>query len=136
MGFNVGRMLTLEWAPGTDLAGAVIRMKATPIAAVLEIEEERTISQATELFVQYVAGWNLIYTDEDGQEQPIPITVEGALAHLERAMLLEFMRQWHKAAIGLTAPLVLDSGDGEPSPEEEPEELSIPMEPLSPLPVS
>lgn len=137
MGFNVGRVLRLEWDDGTDLAGAVIVMKSTPIGVVLQIEEDRTMTEVAGIFVKYVKEWNLEYEEPDedsklpGAMRPIPITHEGVLEHVERPMLMEFIKQWHRAALGITAPLVLSSGDGEPSPDTEPEELSIPMEPLS-----
>lgn len=131
MGFNVGRVLRLVWDDGTDLAGAEIVMKSTPIGVVLQIEEDRTMTEVAGIFVKFVKEWNLTYTDDDEKEQPIPITHEGVLEHVERPMLMEFIKQWHRAALGITAPLVLSSGDGEPSPDTEPEELLIPMEPLS-----
>jgi hypothetical protein len=131
MGFNIGRTITLEWEEGTDLAGAVIVMRPTPIKVVLDIEDSDSLRQSLEAFIAHVREWNL--EDDDG---PIPVTVEDAIGRLERPMAMEFIKQWYRAALGLSAPLALTSGDGQPSPDTESEAPSMPMELLSRLPVN
>jgi hypothetical protein len=120
MGFRLDRTYALKF-DGTALEGAEVRFRATPVGVVLRLASELTYADAAELMTQYLIEWNL----EDREGNPLPITTEAIQEHMEHAILMRIIREWYKAAKGITAPLEQPSADGE-APQGE----SLPMETL------
>lgn len=126
MGFRLGRTYVLDFGQGTYLEGAEIRLRSTPVGVTFQLEE-LTVSESIPLFLQFLESWNL----EDSAGNPLPMTVEAIKGHIERPVLNEIMKQWYRAATGVSAPLDQPSVSGEKSPPSDDLELSIPMEPSS-----
>lgn len=122
MGFKVGRTFELDFA-GTDLHGAIIKMRSTSIGQLLDFVSPEVETRRQEVEVQlkvladHVVSWNL--EDDNG---PVPITPEG-LRSLEEPVIELIGEEWMKATRGITAPLDHRSSGGA-----KPAEESIPME--------
>lgn len=123
MGFRLNRTYALRWDEGTDLAGLEIDMRSTSVETLSEIKA-LTLGQdetrLAEILVEHVKRWN--FEDEDGV--PLPIEVKSLTAQ-EAPVLAEIAKQWYRAAVGVSAPLALESTSSATSAEE-----SIPMETL------
>lgn len=128
MGYRLDRRYVLRW-DGTDLDGAEVVIRATPIEVALEMLEDMEWPRLVVLLTQYVVRWNFEH-EVDGEWVTVPIEADAINAHLEQPLVRAIRREWARAAMGITAPLGEKSDDGEPSPTEEPAELSIPMEAL------
>lgn len=131
MGFKVGRVYVLEFA-GTGLEGAIVKARSPNVQDLEEVQaDEVTEQRIREIFFGYLLEWNL--EREDGT--PIPATLAAALQELEPTALTLIIKEWYRAAKGLTAPLDPRtlrprSDAGEPSPETESTAPSMPMETL------
>lgn len=123
MGFRLGRTYVLDFGQGTYLEGAEVRIRSTSIGVTFQLEELR-YSEAIPLLVEHLEGWNL----EDSAGNSIPMTEEGIRQHVEKPVLVEILKQWYRAASGVSAPLDQPSVNGEQSPATDDLELSIPME--------
>jgi len=125
MGFEVSRAFTLDFSD-TDWEGAIVKVRAAPIAVILEMGE-CDLTREAELLAEYVAEWNL-----EHYGKPIEISQEAIFNTLEPAGKNLIIKEWMRASRGITAPLDRRSDAGESSPEVENVELSIPMETQSP----
>lgn len=125
-GFQIGRQFSLEFA-GTDAEGAVVKMRSASIATIIELTEgeDLTAVEEIEIMARHLIEWNL----EDADGAPLPATAAGVL-QLEVPFKSLILAEWMKATRGITAPFDRRSDDGGQSPQEEPEEPSIPMETL------
>lgn len=113
MGFTLNRVYELRWAGG-DLEGLEIDIRSTSIGTQARMRESEADGLA-EILAEHIVRWNW---------DDIKPTAEGLLS-LEQPVFYEIVREWWKAARGVTAPLDLGSTDGEPSVEQ-----SIPMDDL------
>jgi hypothetical protein len=116
MGFKLGRTYRLVF--GGDLAGAEIKLRSTPIGAVLRVREA-DVKDLSDMLAEYVIDWNL----ETPDGQPLPVTGEAIREHMEESVLSLIVKHWFQAAVGVTAPLDDGSTSGESF-----QEASIPME--------
>lgn len=112
MGFRLNRTYLLKFEG--DLAGAEVRIKATPVAALVELTGTIEYERLGELLAEYVIEWNL--DDENGET--IPLEGPAILANCEEVVLAKILGEWQRAAKGITAPLDGRSTSGEQSPEE------------------
>jgi hypothetical protein len=121
MGFAIDRSYQLSFE-GQFLDGCEIHIRATSIAAILELEKDTTKRESVaKLLSEHLISWDLEMNGE-----PIPATYDGILM-LEEVVMASITGAWYKAARGVSAPLEKPSTDGEDSEEE-----LIPMEALSP----
>lgn len=117
MGFRLNRTYVLKFSG--DMEGAEVKLRATSTATALDIRASQDVPHLVTLLAEHVIEWNL-----DGPDgKPLPIEAAAIMAGLEEAVLAEILRQWYRAAVGITAPLDSGSTDGEQFPVE-----SIPME--------
>lgn len=123
------RTYVLEFEDGSYLDGAEIRIRSTPISVVEQLETAN-YRDSLPLLLEYLDSWNL----EDATGEPVKHTEEAVLAALEWPVLAMIVKEWWRAALGVTAPLDPPSSNGPASPDTENVELSMPMEPLSPSP--
>lgn len=123
------RAYVLTWDEGTYLAGAEVRIRATPISVMEELNELR-FSESIPLLLEYLESWNL----EDENGEPIKQTEAAVKESLELPVLKEIVQRWIDAATGVTAPLDPLSRDGRESPDTALMEQSMPMEIPSSLP--
>lgn len=123
---------------GTVLDGLVATVRSVPVGTMLQIAEMasdgaeftpeglKTLGALFELLADSLVDWNL--QDDDGN--PTPATIDGVRSlDMDEALLL--IREWMKAAAGVSGPLDQPSSGGEPSAV-----VSLPMEPLSANPSS
>lgn len=113
MGFRLDRTYVLAFEGA--MAGAYVKLKATPVGVVLKLRSDswETVDELAVLLAEYVIEWNL-----DGPDgEPLPITAEAIINGLEQVVFVKIITEWAKAAAGITAPL-------DPVIEE------IPMEPV------
>lgn len=125
------RTYVLEFGEGTYLEGSTIRLRATPIE-VTEQLESMSFVQSLPVFLEYLIEWDIEVEKEpdSGVYIPLECTVEAVRGHLEWPVLKAIIREWYRAAVGISAPLDPPSGDGPPSPDTESMEQSIEMAPL------
>lgn len=117
MGFRLNRTYVLKFSG--DMDGAEVKIRSTSTETALEMRTTKDVPRMAALLADHVTEWNL-----DGPDgKPLPIEAGAILADLEEVVLAEIMKQWYKAAVGITAPLDDGSTNGEPYPVE-----SIPME--------
>lgn len=138
MGVQVGRVYRLVFPDGHDsMPGVVARMRGLSIRQFLDVQrlasvaEQRSTGgteQVLEAVVQLASitgerliDWNV--DDEDGH--PVAADADGVLA-LDPESFTALIEEWLDAVAGVPGPLAGTSSGG-PSPEE----LSMPMEPLS-----
>lgn len=117
MGFRLNRTYVLKFSG--DMEGAEIKIRATSTATALDIRASQDVPHLVTLLAGHVTEWNL----ERADGSPLPIDPSAIMAELEEVVLAEILRQWYRAAVGITAPLDSGSTDGEQFPVE-----SIPME--------
>lgn len=123
-GFQVGRTFSLEFVD-TDAEGAVVKMRSASVQTVLDIfKPELPIEGESEIVADHLVSWNL---EDNGV--PVPMTAEGLMS-LEVPFRSLIVSEWLKATRGLSAPFDRRSDGGGPSPEEDSEEPSIPMDDL------
>lgn len=130
MGYRVGRVYVLEFV-GTGMEGAVIKV-ASPSIDTIEAIPDMKDEQLHKTFFEHLREWNL--EARDGSS--LHMTVHAARAEMEPEELKLIVREWYRAARGVTAPLdtrvaktsSTPSNAGAPSPEMESLELSMPME--------
>jgi hypothetical protein len=141
MGVQVGRVYRLVFEnKHPSLTGVIARMRGLSIRQFLDVQRLASLAEqrsaggaaATEQVLEAVVelakvvgerliDWNI--DDEDGR--PVPADADGVLA-LDPESFTALIEEWLDAVAGVPVPLAGTSSDG-PSPEE----LSIPMEPLS-----
>ena len=129
MGFKLGRTYVLEFPEGTYLAGAEVRVRSMSIATIERVEE-MSFAEGFPLFLEHVEGWNL----EDADGTPLAIDEKACTEVMERPVRDKLVREWYKAAAGISAPLDQPLPDGDSSPTTDIEPPSIPMESLFALP--
>ena len=120
-----------------DHEGLEVRMRSVPLGPFLDIsklaemagdsyvpapQDVEKIDQLFTAFAEYLIDWNL--EDEDGT--PVPATLEGVRKQDFDFALLMVM-EWIQAAAGVPSPLERPSNSAGTS-----QEVSLPMEPLSP----
>jgi hypothetical protein len=117
MGFRLNRTYALRFQG--DLAGLEVDIAATSVGVVLKLRETSMGDSAAfaGMLAEHVTHWN--YEDEKGEV--LPICVESFL-ELEEPVLALIVKEWYKAAVGVTAPLDEGSTLGQLV-------ASIPMEP-------
>jgi hypothetical protein len=128
MGYQLGRVYDLRFGGAMD--GAEVKIRSTTVGRMLQLRqmiEDEDVPGLVDMLTEHLIEWNL----EDPAGDPVPMTVEGLLANLEEPVLGVILREWYKAATGVTAPLDGPSTSSGPSLEE-----SIPMETLSASPAS
>jgi hypothetical protein len=111
MGFQLNRIYELRWPEG-DLAGLEIDIRSTSLGTQAKMRDADA-AELAEILEAHIVRWNW---------DDIKPTSEGLLS-LEEPVFNQIIREWWKAARGITAPLDLGSTSGTPSPVE-----SIPME--------
>jgi hypothetical protein len=121
MGFRLNRTYVLHFEGA--MAGAEIKLRSTNVATVMKLRESNDVAEIVGMLADHVVEWNL----EDEKGEPLPFTADAILHELEESMVAAIVREWFKAAIGVTAPLDGPSTSGGPFPE-----ASIPMETSSP----
>lgn len=138
MGYKRKKTFRLTWADGSDMDGFEIFVKSMSTERFLDLDEQRhrtyeTPAQEREEtrkvfreFAEVLVSWNL----EDDDDTPIPCTYESFMAQ-DPAFVKSIMDAYGEHVAGVAPPLPQPSPGGEPSPE-----ASIPMEPLSPSPLS
>ncbi|MGW0587466.1 hypothetical protein [Streptosporangium sp. NPDC002607] len=140
MGYKRKKTFKLTWADG-EFDGLEVRARSISVERFLEFGPllegglsggftAKDIEEMRELFREFstvLVDWNL--EDEDTDE-PVPCTFEGFIGQ-DIAFVREIISTWAEHIAGVAAPLEQPSPDGEPSLEE-----SLPMEVLSPSPVS
>jgi hypothetical protein len=123
MGFKIGRTFVLEFH-GTDLEGAVVKMRSASTATVLDLQgDEINPRSEAEIFAKHIIEWNL----DDEDDKPLPVSAESVL-RLEVPVRNLIFGEWMKATRGITAPL-----DHRSMPTEMSSVDSIPMQEI-PLP--
>ena len=130
MGFGLGRTYVMEFEEGTYLAGAEIRVRSASIGTVEQLESLQ-FADALPLFLDHVESWNL---EVDGR--PLPIEIEAVRNAMEAPVRDKLIREWYKAAVGVSAPLDPPLPAGDSSRTTDDEVPSMPMETLSALPES
>ena len=123
MGFDVGRTFRLQWPETHFLHGALIRMRSAPIGLSLNIRASMAWPDLVAAMCEYVIEWDLEY-----EGQPIEIMPEEVMKRIDRPVLAAISSAWLDASAGVTAPLDSASSDGQPSPDTDALEQSIPME--------
>src|SRR4051812_12567991 len=110
MGFRLNRTYSLEFEGAME--GAVVKLRSTTAGKVIEMRAADAAGLAA-LLADHVLEWNL----EDTDGQPLPVTAEAILGGMEEVVLAAIIREWYKAATGVTAPLDGPSTDSGPSLE-------------------
>jgi len=109
MGFRLNRSYTLLFE-GSVLEGLVVSIKATSVATVMEIRENFDNPKLlADLLAEHVTEWN--WESEYGAT--LPVSAESFLS-LEEPVLATIIKEWYRAAIGVTAPLDGGSTSGSP----------------------
>ncbi len=112
MGFRLSRSYTLLFE-GSVLEGLEVHIRATSVATVMQVREHFADPvKLADLLTEHVTEWN--YEDEDGRV--LPISAESFLT-LEEPVLAKIVKEWYRAATGVTAPLDGGSTDGSDQPE-------------------
>lgn len=133
-GFRAGRKTyRLVFEDGHDLAGLVVKARSVGTGEFFELSKLADgrfgLEEGAELiarFAQHLISWNL--EEEDGR--PVPATHEGLLSQ-DFDTVIAVIMQWMDAVAGVSGPLAQPSPGGDQSLV-----ASIPMETLSPNPVS
>jgi hypothetical protein len=115
MGFRLNRTYSLQFTGSME--GAEVKIRSTSVGDVLRLRATETDEATAAMLSDFLVSWNL--EDEDGK--PLPTTPEGVMS-LEPVVMAAIVREWYKAAVGITAPLDAPSSSGDQSLEE-----SIPM---------
>lgn len=126
MAYEVPRTVyVLEFAQGTALAGATVKVRALSVGEEFDRDDQRwtwatSTDQAArraaadglhQLFLDHVTEWDLA---RDGAALPATLAT---LRELEAAQVGALMDAWYTAGVQVPAPLEQSSTDGEPSPE-------------------
>lgn len=119
MGFRLDRTYALRFEGVLD--GLEVDIRSTPAGVALEIRElaMNDTGRMAELLAEYTTRWSM----EDADGKPVRLERDAILAEVETPVLLELMKEWYRAATGISAPLDIGSTSGSPFLEE-----SIPME--------
>lgn len=118
MGFRLDRTYVLEFEGAME--GAYVKLRATPVGVALELRSSVPIERAAELLADYIIEWN--FDDSDGN--PLPVTKEALINDLEEVVFAALIKEWYKAAVGVTAPLDPPGADGTLTDQD------MPMEPV------
>lgn len=112
MGFRLNRSYTLLFE-GSVLEGLEVNIRATSVETVMQVREhydDPTVLAG--LLAEHVTEWN--YEDADGKTLPIE---PGSFLSLEEPVMARIVKEWYRAATGVTAPLDVESTDGSPVAE-------------------
>ena len=120
MGFRLNRTYVLKFE-GSALEGAEVKLRSTSVATAIEMRSSPDIERYVEMLIDHLIDWNL--DGPDGEK--LPFEKDAILGGLEESVLATILREWFKAAVGVTTPLDEPSTSGEQFPAE-----SIPMEML------
>lgn len=152
-GFKRKTTLDITWKKGHELHGLEVSMRKLSIGkmaafagladlrkqGVTGTEALRVFDDVTGSIAESLVSWNLTedvdVKDDAGnvvgtEEKPVPATLDGVRAQ-DLDFVFELMSAWMDLGVGVSDPLSKSSSDGLPSLE-----ASLPMEPLSPSPVS
>jgi hypothetical protein len=127
MGFQLGRTYVLKFTDSA-LDGAEVRLRSTSIGTTMKLREPDLPWPALiQMLIDHVIDWN--FTTQD--DEPLPVTSEAVSAHMEQVVLLRIVREWMRAATGISAPLDPPSTDGTQDSQETSLDLTeIPMDTL------
>jgi hypothetical protein len=141
VGVQVGRVYRLVFPDGHEsMPGVVARIKGLSIRQFLDVQRLASIAEqrgkggqadtaaVLEAVVQLatITGERLLeWNVDDEEDRPVPANAEGVL-DLDPEAFTALVEEWLDAVAGVPGPLAGTSSGG-PSPEE----LSMPMEPLS-----
>src|SRR5690348_6784001 len=110
-----------------EMAGLEVMCRRPSVKKVEEYSKsDRNLEVQVGIIAECLISWNL----EDENGDPVPTSAESLLDQ-DQPFLIALLDAWMGQAIKVSGPLGSDSPSGEPSPE-----VSIPMEPLSPNPLS
>lgn len=143
MGYKPKRTLYRLTFEDPDLEGLVVVTRRPSVDGLLKFvemyeqvqgldedsfkpEDMKLLTTLFERFVKVLVEWNV----EDDGGQPVPRTVEG-LQSLELDFTMQIVESWITGMFQAPPPLPGASGPGSAPPE-----ASLPMEALSPSPVS
>jgi len=112
MGYEIKRIIRLDFEEADGSDGAFVRFRSIPFGTYAEMVEDGSISKTAEVFAGALVEWNLEF---DGE--PLPLTVE-SVNQLDPALrdliLVEFMRALRGGSAN--HPLVLKSNEPAPVP--------------------
>lgn len=119
MGFRLSRVYALRFSGA--LEGLEVDIKGTSVGVVQQLRETETrdVQGLAKLLAAHIIRWN--YENEDGTA--LEATPENLVSSLEEPVLGAIVKEWYRAATGVTAPLDERSTSGSQFPE-----ASIPME--------
>lgn len=123
-GFVARRKYSLNFDEVEDLEGLRVKVRSTTVGVMQDVldtarDEGQGVDEMLEHFVGCLIEWNL--TDDDGE--PVPHDPAAIKAKVDREYLIEILRAWQRAVVGVQAPLRRRSPSGGLSPV-----VSIPME--------
>lgn len=108
--FQLQRTYALRWDDG-DLAGFEVDIRSTSVAVMLQIRQSANDPErVAKHLAEHVIRWN--YADDAGEVLPI---VADSFLSLEESVLAAIVRQWYRAATGVSAPLDEGSTGGAPA---------------------
>lgn len=105
-----------------------VRVKPLTVDELLAIQDdELSTEELVKMFATHLVWWNL--QGRDGDEcADVPAT-EAGIRSQDALFIVQLINLWADQVVSVPDPLPKTSDDGRPS-----EELSLPMEPLSPSP--
>ena len=133
MGYVRDSTYKLKFEEFADGDGNALEIRVKPLSVerwLALVGGDLGHEETLELFIDHLVGWNVEERDQDGEVSPVPATRKGVRSQ-DVVFVLQLVDMWAGKIGSVSAPLVTTSGDGQPSLEE-----SLPMEPLSPSPVS
>ncbi len=142
MGYVRKKTFKIRFGEGHEFEGLEVRMRSVSIGRMLRLMPKigalddivATKPDEIEDLFRDIAGlidsWNIEDEDDQGNVVPVPATYEGVIDQ-DLRMLNCILQEWAQHVAGVPAPLDERSPSGEPFPE-----ASLPMETLSPSPVS
>lgn len=125
MGFKLGRVYVLDFEGIDAMNGAIVKLRSPSIDVTDSLPGMSAID-TWKVMLEHLVEWNL----ETPAGEPLPHTIEAITGTMEPGVAQLICREWYRVARGLSAPLERRSEPGEPSPEEENPEPSMPMETL------
>jgi len=127
------KVYRVEVDDGPD-AGFWMRVRSVPtgqLMKIIEMSQSATTDTASagrlfEAFAAALVEWNLEDDGPDGEDRPVPATLDGLYSQ-DFDFALDLVMRWQEAIAGVPPPLPGASSSGGTSLE-----ASLPMEPLSP----
>lgn len=134
---EIGKVYRLRFE---DYPDAEIRVRSVSLATLMGVAEQmpdlgdlgslspdvqrKVLTDTYQVFIDSVIDWNLEVAGPDGELQPVPVTLEAAMALPDPTFLRFAVEQWRDLQVKVPDPLPTPSGSGATSPEG-----SIPMAP-------